>query len=64
MFIHKDINHQENSLAVSSSLFNKNNLYVANPFKVGMLYKPTVLDNEEFWQVFENDEQITKILGL
>lgn len=45
-------------------MFNQNNILMANPFKVGMLYRPVVLDNKKFWKVFESDEQITKFIGI
>ena len=52
MFIHRHRNHRTYSLAILASLFNQNNLYMANPFKVGMLYRPIFPDNKEFWKVF------------
>lgn len=48
MLIHRDRNHRENSLVVSASFFNQNNISMANPFKVGMIYRPTVPENEGF----------------
>lgn len=44
MFICRDRNPHADYLAASASLFNQNNIYVANPFKVGILYKPAVPD--------------------
>lgn len=56
-FIHREKNHREYSLAVTTSMFNPSDLKMPNLFKVSMLYKPIVPNNEEALQVFEKDEQ-------
>lgn len=57
-FIHRDKNHRAYYLVVSASMFNQNDLSFSYPFKVGVLFKLAVPNNEESWQVFDNDEHI------
>ena len=55
-FIHREKNHMTDSLAVTASMFISDDYEITNSFKVLILYRLNVLDNEESLQVFENDE--------
>lgn len=45
-------------------MFNQNDLSFTNPFKVGVLFGPTVPNNEEYWKVFDNDKHIARLFGV
>lgn len=55
--IHKEKNPREDSLAMSTLMFIPDDFGNENSFKVLTLYWPTVVDNEEALQVFENHEE-------
>lgn len=56
-FIHWEKYHRENSLAITASMFSPGDLDIPNSFKVSILYRAIVPDNEGALQVFENDER-------
>ena len=50
------------SLATTASRMSPLEYYEASRFTVELLYKPSVPNNISNWKVFEEDEQIIKIL--
>ena len=46
--------HREDSLAITASMFILGYLNVSNSFKLSTLYQPTIPNNKEALQVFEN----------
>jgi hypothetical protein len=61
-FIPRNKNHKEDSLALASSLSNPNNVQRKMSFQVERSFRPSVLDNIEYLQVFKNDEQLEYFL--
>ena len=57
-FIHREGNHREKSLVISSSMFNLDDLGNENLFKVKTLFRPTIANSEYSLQVFEIDEKL------
>lgn len=53
---------KEDSLAVSASLLIPHPEFVDDVYQVELIYRPSVLDNSEFCQVFENDKQINNFM--
>jgi hypothetical protein len=46
-----------------ASLFNTNDSQNHNTFHVKTIFQPSIHDNQEYWQVFENYEHIAKFLA-
>lgn len=59
--IPRELNSKEDSLVVSASLLIPH-LEFADIYRVELVYWPSVPDNSEFWQVFENDKQINNFM--
>ena len=62
-YIHRDLNHPIDSLAVSASLF----VPPSPPklsYDVKVKYRPSLPDNVKFWKVFESDDELRKFLQL
>jgi hypothetical protein len=57
-FIPRDKNHNENSLALATSLSNPEDIQRKTSLQVERVFQPIVPDNIEYLQVFENDEQL------
>jgi ribonuclease HI len=57
-FIPRDKNHKEDSLALAASLSNPDDTQRKMSFQVERAFRPSVPDNIEYLQVFENDEQL------
>ena len=56
-------NVEADSLAVAASLFH----VLENPkekYQIEVRHRPSILDNVDHWQVFENDEQINMFLQM
>ena len=56
-------NAEAESLAISASLFQ----IPQNPkekYQIEVRHRPSIPDNVDHWQVFENDEQISKFLQI
>lgn len=49
-------------MAVSASLLIHHPEFTNDTYQVELIYRPSVLDNLEFWQVFKNDKQIKNFL--
>ena len=62
-YIPRDLNHLDDSLAVSASLFVPP-LPPRLSYDVQVKYRPSLLDNVKFWRVFENDGELSKFLQL
>ena len=62
-FIPRDKNQKVDSLAVVASLFNHDDLQSQNTFQVKRIFKPSVHDNQDYLQVFENYEKLAKFLA-
>jgi len=61
-FVPREKNKKVESLAVTTSLFNKDDSQNQNPFHVKTIFRPLIPDNQEYWKVFENYEHIAYIL--
>jgi ribonuclease HI len=57
-FIPRDKNHKADSLALVASLSNPDDIQRKMSFQVERAFRPSVPDNIEYLQVFENDEQL------
>jgi hypothetical protein len=58
-FIPRERNKKKaDSLIISTSLFNLDDLQSHNTFQVKRIFRPLVLDNQDYLQVFENDEEL------
>jgi ribonuclease HI len=55
-FIPRDKNQKEDSLALVASLSNPDDIQRKTSFQVERVFRPSVPDNLEYLQVFENDE--------
>jgi hypothetical protein len=61
-FVPQEKNKKVESLAVTTSFFNKDDSQNQNPFHVKTIFRPSIPDNQEYWKVFENDEHIAYFL--
>ena len=61
-FILRDKNQKADSLALVASLSNSNDVQSKIYFQVKRVFWPSVPNNHEYLQVFENDEQLEKKL--
>jgi hypothetical protein len=55
-FIPRDTNQKVDSLALVASLSNQDDINIKTFFQVKRVFRPSVPDNHEYLQVFENDE--------
>ena len=62
-YIPRDLNHLDDSLAISASLFVPP-LPRRLIYDVQVKYRPSLPDNVKFWRVFENDGELSKFLQL
>jgi hypothetical protein len=60
--IPRDKNHKADSLALVASLSNPDDVQRKTYFQVERYFQPYVPDNVEYFQVFENDEQMEYFL--
>lgn len=51
----REFNLKADSLAISVALLVPHPDFVTYTYRVEFVYRPSVLDNSESWQVFEND---------
>ena len=61
-FIPRDKNHKVDSLEVGVSLFNPFNSQSYNTFSFKIIFRTSIPDNQDYFQVFENDEHIANFL--
>jgi hypothetical protein len=61
-FIPRDKNHKADSLALTTSLSNPDDILSKTYFQVERAFRPFVPDNIEYLQVFDNDEQLDNFL--
>ena len=57
------MNHLVDSLAVSASLFVPP-LLPKLSYGIQVKYRPSLPDNVKFWKVFENDDELSKLLQV
>ena len=62
-FVPREQNKKEDSLALVASLFNPDDLQNKNTFQVKRIFRPSMLDNEEYLQLFEKDEELNDFLA-
>jgi len=62
-FIPRERNQKANSLVVAASLFNPDDFQDKNIFQVKRISRPLVPDNQEYLQVFENDEELNEFFS-
>ena len=60
-YIPRAMNHLDNSLAVSDSMFVPPMPPKLN-YEIQVKYRPSLPDNVKFWKVFENDDELRKFL--
>ncbi|XP_059076654.1 uncharacterized protein LOC131875933 [Cryptomeria japonica] len=60
--IPRELNSKAYSLAVSTSLLVPHPEFVEDIYRVELIYRPSVRDNSDSWQVFENDKQINNFM--
>ena len=63
IFIHRVKNHQVDSLVVSTSVFLLDVASNENSFQVKALFWPTIPNNNDSLQFFDNDEKMMKFLA-
>jgi hypothetical protein len=61
-FIPRDKNHKADSLSLAASLSNPDDILRKISFQVERAFRPSVLNNIEYLQVFDNDEQLDNFL--
>jgi ribonuclease HI len=61
-FIPRDKNQKADSLALAASLSNPDDIQSEMYFQVKRVFRPSVPDNQEYLQVFENDEDLEDFL--
>jgi ribonuclease HI len=57
-FIPRDTNQKEDSFALAASLSNLDDIQSKTSFQVERVFRPSIHDNLEYLQVFENEEQL------
>jgi hypothetical protein len=62
-FVPRENNKKVDSLAITTSLFNDNDSQNPNTFHVKKVFHPSILDNQDHWKVFENDEHVSNFLA-
>jgi hypothetical protein len=62
-FIPRDKNQKADSLVVVAYLFNPDDSQSQNTFQVKRIFRPSVPDNQDYLQVFENDEELDEFLA-
>jgi hypothetical protein len=62
-FIPRDKNQKVDSLEVVGSLFNLNDSQSQNTFCVKRIFRSSIHDNQDYLQVFENDEHVSSFLA-
>ena len=62
-YIPRDMNHLDDSLTVSASLFVPP-LHRKMSCDIQVKYMPSLPDNVRFWKVFENDDELSKFLQV
>jgi hypothetical protein len=61
-FVPRERNQKTDSLAVAASLFNPDGFQNHNIFQVKIIFNPSIPDNQDHLQVFENDEEMDDFL--
>jgi hypothetical protein len=61
-FIPREKNQKDDALAVSTSLFNTKDCQGQGTYHVKTIFRPSIPDNQEYLQVFENDEHVVNFL--
>ena len=62
-YIPRDLNHLDDSLAISASMFVPPSPPKLN-YEVQVKYRPSLPDTVKFWKMFENDDELSKFLQL
>ena len=62
-YIPRAMNHLDDSLTVSASLFVPL-LPLKLSYDIQVKYIPSLPDNVKFWKVFENDDELSKFLQV
>lgn len=57
-FIPREKNKKVDALVVTASLFNIEDLQQEGTYHVKTIFRPSIPDNQEYLQVFENDEHV------
>lgn len=58
----REFNSKADSLVGSATLLVPHPDFTTDTYRVELVYRPSVPDNSESWQVFENDKQIQNFL--
>jgi ribonuclease HI len=62
-FIPRERNQKDESLVVATSLFILDEFQNKNTFQVKRISRPSISDNQEYIQVFENDEELNEFFS-
>jgi hypothetical protein len=62
-FIPREKNQKLDSLALVASLSNLKDIQSKSSFQVTRIFRPSIPNNQEYLQVFENDEQLNAFLA-
>jgi hypothetical protein len=62
-FVPRGKNQKENSLTLVASLSNPEDIQRKKSFQFKRIFRPSVPDNQEYLQVFENDEELNDFLA-
>jgi hypothetical protein len=60
--IPREQNAQVNALVVATSLTNQCEILTFGEVKMDILYKPSILDNFDYWQVFDDNSQVERFM--
>ena len=63
MVIPRKENVAANALAVSASVFQLS-IYASKKYQIEVRHRPSIPDNVHHWQVFEDDEQISRFMEM
>jgi hypothetical protein len=61
-FLPQEKNQKVDSLEIVASLFNLDHSHNQSTFHVKKNFLPSILNNQEYWQFFENNEHIENFL--
>ena len=62
-YIPRAMNHLDDSLAISASMFIPPFPCKLN-YEIQVKYRPSLPDNVKFWKVFESDDELSKFLQV
>ena len=61
--IPRELNAKADRLAVAASTLQRSPELVDKEVKMEVIFRPSILDNEDNWQIFDDDKQVIKFLN-